>query len=165
MGGGVDYAFNVTTGEEVIFGPPKDSEDTSTNWLQSLYPASSSSSSSHPHPHHPPTYYSFNIHPGTLLGSNHTLDISVTKRVLKSPLPGHGHPDTYFTEFEVDGERVVVSDGPARNGAVHAIGKVLDPRGRKHGRHCGHDAVYEQEEYNWEDWEEWLPAWAAGVEF
>lgn len=71
--------------------------------------------------------------------------------MLKSPLPGHGHPDTYLTHFEVDGERVLVPDGPARNGAVHAIGKVLDPRGRKHGRHVCDIVEEEEGVHEWED--------------
>lgn len=81
----------------------------------------------------------------------------MTKRVVKSPIPGQS--DSYLTSFEVNGERVLIGDGIARNGAVHAIGKLLDPRGKKHGHH-EEAGVQGSAMHDWEDWEEWLPQWA-----
>ncbi|KAF8558418.1 FAS1 domain-containing protein [Imleria badia] len=61
----------------------------------------------------------------------------------------------YFTSFKVNGRHVGPFDIPARNGALHVVSTILDPRkGRDHQANNGGD------EAAWEDWEEWLHRWA-----
>lgn len=88
------------------------------------------------------------------------------KRVHKLPLPGPHHPKSYTTEFFVNGQPVFFYDIPARNGAVHVIGKVLNPRAhsRQGSLSNHHDESrpgwVDDAADDWEDWESWLPAWA-----
>jgi len=48
----------------------------------------------------------------------------------------------------VEGEKLETIDIVGRNGALHIIPSVLDPRKNHH-----------LDEPNWEDWEDWLPQW------
>lgn len=62
-------------------------------------------------------------------------------------------------------QSVVVSDVVARNGAVHIINKVLNPRPPHHhpGKPKDNEVSEEIMDHNgndWEDWEDWLLQWA-----
>lgn len=109
--------------------------------------------------------YALNYTLPTLL-SNSSLHVHVVKRVHKLPLPGPHHPKSYTTEFFVNGQPVFFYDIPARNGAVHVIGKVLNPRAhsRQGSLSNHHDESrpgwVDDAADDWEDWESWLPAWA-----
>jgi uncharacterized surface protein with fasciclin (FAS1) repeats len=61
------------------------------------------------------------------------------------------------TTIKVNGQQVQTIDVPSRNGAFHVLGKLLVP---PHHHHGGHKKDLDEED-SWEDWEEWLPAWAA----
>lgn len=103
--------------------------------------------------------YAYNLTLPTLL-ENHTLHVQVARYKAKIPLPG---PARYFTRFLVNGRNVGPYDIPARNGALHVITTLLDPRGHGHhkGHHNGHHKHHDESgELDWEDWEEWLPQWA-----
>lgn len=125
-------------------------------------------------PHQPPVY-AINITLPTAL-TNSSLSVQVVKYVLKVPIPGHGHKTVqHWTRVVVNGQSVSFSDGVASNGAVHVIGKLLNPRARHPGsphrphklRHAvedevleGKGSVVEAVDEDWEDWEDWLPQWA-----
>ncbi|KAG2133953.1 FAS1 domain-containing protein [Suillus cothurnatus] len=98
--------------------------------------------------------YAYNLTVPTLL-ENYSLDVEVARYKAKIPLPG---PARYFTRFVVNGHNVGPYDIPARNGALHVITNLLDPRGhhKEDHKHHGHESV----DADWEDWEEWLPQWA-----
>lgn len=101
--------------------------------------------------------YAYNLTLPTLL--NHTLHVHVARYKAKIPLPG---PPRYFTTFIVNGRHVGPYDIPARNGALHVITELLDPRGHHKGdhKHKHHRPGHESVDLDWEDWEEWLPQWA-----
>lgn len=100
--------------------------------------------------------YAYNLTLPTLL-ENHSLNVQVARYKAKIPLPG---PARYFTRFVVNGHDVGPYDIPARNGALHVITNLLDPRGhhKEDHKHRGHE--HESVDVDWEDWEEWLPQWA-----
>ncbi|OCF39311.1 hypothetical protein I317_06893 [Kwoniella heveanensis CBS 569] len=81
---------------------------------------------------------------------NSTLKIEIDKSKF---LPVEG---AVKTTIKVNGEQVEVIDVPARNGATHVIGKLLVPPHHHHDDD-GHDLSGED---TWENWEQWLPAWA-----
>ncbi|KAH7889862.1 FAS1 domain-containing protein [Phlebopus sp. FC_14] len=111
-----------------------------------------------PPPPLPKPVYEYNITLPTLL-ENHTLHVHVARYKSKIPVPG---PARFFTRFKVNGREVGSFDIPARNGALHVIGILLNPRKRYH-RHDGHDDHHEHSkgyDDSWNDWEEWLPQWA-----
>ncbi|WVQ93825.1 hypothetical protein IAU59_000903 [Kwoniella sp. CBS 9459] len=81
---------------------------------------------------------------------NSTLKIEIDKSKF---LPVEG---AVKTTIKVNGEQVEVIDVPARNGATHVIGKLLVPPHHHHNED-GHDLSGED---TWENWEQWLPAWA-----
>ena len=95
--------------------------------------------------------YEYNTTLPTLLQGHH-LQVHVTRYKTSLPLPRFPQ---YFTSFKVNGHRVGPFDIPARNGALHVLPTILDPRkGHKHHSDSGDD------EAAWEDWEDWLPQWA-----
>ncbi|KAF8136142.1 FAS1 domain-containing protein [Boletus edulis] len=95
--------------------------------------------------------YEYNATLPTLLQDHH-LRVHVARYKSKWPIPGSAR---YFTRFKVNGRRVGLYDIPARNGALHVLSTILDPRqGRDHYIDSGDD------EAAWDDWEEWLPQWA-----
>ncbi|KAF8343968.1 FAS1 domain-containing protein [Cantharellus anzutake] len=75
------------------------------------------------------------------------LDVHIVKTLPNLPLPGGASFDIF-----VQGHRVEDNDLPARNGVVHALGVVLDPRPKKDRQEKG--------DKDWDNWEEWLPRWA-----
>ncbi|KAI0075460.1 FAS1 domain-containing protein [Panus rudis PR-1116 ss-1] len=130
----------------------------------------------HPPPHlphhkpHPEPVYSVNITLPTLL-TNHTLNIHISQFEHRLPLPHH--PTNYVTKVFANGIPVSVPDGVARNGAVHGVGRILDPRGpKKHhgpgGPHGEHDASFnvldektgEWYDAEWQGWQDWFVKWA-----
>lgn len=98
--------------------------------------------------------YAYNLTVPTLL-ENYSLNVQVARYKAKIPLPG---PARYFTRFMVNGHDVGPYDIPARNGVLHVITNLLDPRGhhKEERKHHGHESV----DVDWKDWEEWLPQWA-----
>ena len=72
------------------------------------------------------------------------------------PLTGAG---AVKTTIKVNGLQVQTIDVPARNGAFHVLPKLLVPPHHHHD-HDGEDVAHLD---SWENWEEWLPAWAAGL--
>lgn len=107
---------------------------------------------------HPKPVYSANITLPTLL-ANHSLSVHVAQ--FHSVLPHK----RYTTAVFVNGQWVVAPDVPARNGAIHVVKKLISPKGKKHGPPHSEEGegLWEHEEVDldWEDWEEWLPQWAA----
>ncbi|KAL0947253.1 hypothetical protein HGRIS_013374 [Hohenbuehelia grisea] len=107
----------------------------------------------------------------TLLGANHTLNIFTAKFKLKIsiPVPGPHPPRTKILDaIWVNGQRVKLADVVGRNGAFHVVGSLISPRhkgrhphrqNRTHGVWMDPDLEISQD--GWEDWEEWLPKWAA----
>jgi hypothetical protein len=110
----------------------------------------------HPHEPHPQMIpsliYAVNFTLPSLL-ANHSHFVQIKKYKLTLPIPGPKKPEAYSTKVVVDGQHVALSDLVARNGAVHVIGQLLDPR-----PHHDHKNDFES---GWEDWESWLPQWAA----
>ncbi|KAF7971644.1 hypothetical protein HWV62_20684 [Athelia sp. TMB] len=104
-------------------------------------------------PHHPAPIYAANTTLPTLL-ANHTLAVHVRKYKTRLPLPHHAL-DVYTTLLFVNGQKVVVADVPARNGALHVLGRLVSPHPR-HGEVRAEGGVYD----SWADWEEWLVDWA-----
>lgn len=108
--------------------------------------------------------FSANVTLPTLL-PNHRLHVHVEKVKHRLPIPGH-KKDIYTTKLFVNHQSVVVPDVPSRNGAVHIINQVLNPRRRHHRPHkpkqseAGHDFVDQGDNNEWEDWEDWLLQWA-----
>lgn len=100
--------------------------------------------------------YAYNLTLPTLL-ENHSLNVQVARYKVKIPLPG---PARYFTRFVVNGHDVGPYDIPARNGALHVITNLLDPRGHHKEDHKHRGPEHESVDVDWEDWEEWLPQWA-----
>jgi hypothetical protein len=87
---------------------------------------------------------------------NHTLHAQIDKFNITFPIPGPRQPGRVTTRFLINRQRVVLPDVVGLNGAIHVIGRLLDPR--KHPR-CG---VTESEgEDMWGSWEQWLPQWTA----
>lgn len=84
--------------------------------------------------------------------ANHTLHAHVEKFRFSIPIPNPHNRHIVTTKFTINGHPVVVSDIVGLNGAVHVIEHLLDPRGHDHSHNV---------QTNWEDWEEWLPQWAA----
>ncbi|THH31759.1 hypothetical protein EUX98_g2420 [Antrodiella citrinella] len=112
-------------------------------------------------PHHDPVY-AHSSHLPTLF-TNHTLHVHVAQYEHRSPIPPHS--PSYFTRLIVNGVVVKAADVPARNGAVHVIDKVLNPRAHKGhhhhdpGRHITADGQVSEED-EWQGWEDWLVKWA-----
>ncbi|KAH0830435.1 FAS1 domain-containing protein [Lanmaoa asiatica] len=97
--------------------------------------------------------YEYNLTLPTLLQDHH-LRVHVARYKSTLPIPLSSR---YFTSFKVNGHHVGPFDIPARNGVLHVLSTILDPR--KGHDHHGHDGA-EDDEVAWEDWEEWLPQWA-----
>lgn len=99
--------------------------------------------------------------------TNHSLHVHIAKRKLHLPVPGHPK-DIYFSYLAVNHQKVAFADGVARNGAVHVIHRVLNPRPHPHHPHKtkvaneADDETYDDnDDDGWDDWEDWLPQWAA----
>ncbi|KAF5386705.1 hypothetical protein D9615_001731 [Tricholomella constricta] len=98
--------------------------------------------------------------------TNHSINAHVEKFNISIPIPGPRRPHRISTKFTVDGRYVVLQDIVGLNGAVHVINQLLDPRGHHphHPRPPHHSLYYDDfmdMDATWEDWEHWLPRWAA----
>ena len=95
----------------------------------------------------------------TLL-KNHTLHVEVAQYEIRSPIPPHH--SSFMKRVVANGLVVLLPDIPSRNGAVHIIDKLLNPRGNKGGHHPHHPGAMApvDDEDEWEGWEEWLVQWA-----
>ncbi len=69
-------------------------------------------------------------------------------------------PGAVKTTIKVNGQQVQTIDVPSRNGAFHVLGKLLVPPHHDHHHGGGHKEDVNGQD-SWENWEEWLPAWAA----
>lgn len=78
----------------------------------------------------PELVYEYNTTLPTLLQDHH---LRVYIAHYKSGLPVPGFP-RYFTRFQVNGHHVGPYDIPARNGALHVLSTILDPRKGRHHR-------------------------------
>lgn len=103
----------------------------------------------------PEIVYEYNATLPTLLRDHH-LRVHIARYKSRLPIPGFPR---YFTNFEVNGHRIGVFDIPARNGALHVLSTILDPR-KGRGHHGGDGELEGDDEDAWEDWEGWLPQWA-----
>ncbi|KII88874.1 hypothetical protein PLICRDRAFT_175133 [Plicaturopsis crispa FD-325 SS-3] len=125
-----------------------------------------------PKPHrlpHVPPYFAGNLTLPTLL-AGHSLDIRVAKFKVTLPIPGPHKPSKFLTKFFVNGWSVRRSDVPSRNGAIHIIDTLLNPRPRprpppEHKASGGPEPDFVEKTHiddreEWEDWEDWLPLWA-----
>jgi len=83
-----------------------------------------------------------------------TLDVVVDTKKLTLPLPGPHKPSSIKTKVIVNHQLAYIRDIVGLNGAIHVVGKLLNPRKR-----C-HQPPKHDDEKDWEDWEEWLPQWA-----
>jgi len=72
----------------------------------------------------------------------------------RPPAPVH---HVFGSSITVDGQRTRL-EAVARNGAVHTIGRLLNPFKKPH--HEPPTDPKEGEDGDWADWEDWLPAWA-----
>jgi len=70
-------------------------------------------------------------------------------RIVKTLSSFPGTPKSANYDFTVEGQKVIEMDLVARNGAMHTIPMLLDPRPED-----------ERSEGGWENWESWLPEWA-----
>jgi len=111
----------------------------------------------------PDRVFAANLTLPTLL-ANHSLHVHIAKYKLHLPIPGHAR-DIYFSNLVVNRQRVAFADVVARNGAVHILSRVLNPR--PHHPHKpevinSSNGIYDEDDDDgWEDWEDWLPQWAA----
>jgi hypothetical protein len=107
---------------------------------------------------HPKPVYSANLTLPTLL-EDHSLHVHVAQ--FHSILPHR----RYTTVVFVNGQWVPAPDVPARNGAVHVVNRLIRPWGKgKHGHGHAEEEPWNDEtsdDGEWDDWEEWLPQWAA----
>ena len=67
------------------------------------------------------------------------------------------HHPLFKSSFTVNGQQTRL-EAVARNGAVHTIGRLLNPFKKPH--HEPPKDPKEGEDDEWADWEDWLPAWA-----
>ncbi|KIJ69613.1 hypothetical protein HYDPIDRAFT_36640 [Hydnomerulius pinastri MD-312] len=104
----------------------------------------------------PDPIYEYSVTLPTLL-ENHNLHVKAARYKLPIPGPARLAPARYFTRFIVNGRDVGPFDIPARNGALHVITSLLDPRKGHHGHKRPEK---ENDDAAWEDWEKWLPQWA-----
>ncbi|KAL1947525.1 hypothetical protein VTO73DRAFT_13249 [Trametes versicolor] len=123
-----------------------------------------------PGPHPPTVSYSRNITVPTL-NSNHSLNVHVVQFAHTIPIPGHART-FYQTVTFAHGTRVALSDIPTRNGVLHVVDKLFNPRHKGAHPHNLPGAPKEGEEAlrfgdfagpeedEWAGWEEWLPLWA-----
>jgi len=85
-------------------------------------------------------------YPFTIALKGSKVDVHIIKTTPKVPLPGVA----YFNVM-VQGNRVATYDLPARNGVIHTLDQVLDPRPRREREAKG--------DKGWAAWEQWFPRW------
>ena len=90
---------------------------------------------------------------------DHSLNVLVVKIPIRLPIPGHERKLGHITKVLVNGQPVSAFDGPALNGALHVVDKLISPHSKKpkpHSEEFSNDAGDD----DWEDWENWLLEWA-----
>ncbi len=107
----------------------------------------------HPHPH--PPFEGLPDPELPLLADNMENVPPGTPPEHNGPKPPH-HP-VFKSSIIVEGQRTRL-EAVARNGAVHSIGRLLNPCKKTH--HEPSADPNEGEDDDWADWEDWLPAWA-----
>jgi len=119
---------------------------------------------------------SHNLTLPTLLVNN-TIHAYIVQNKISFPFPGPKKPSMIDTRIFANRHLVVVPDIVGSNGAIHVIDKLLDPRKACHcpghywhrhrpgSEHHPQGGPFEDGQLpeNWEDWENWLPQWAAQV--
>ncbi|CDO74727.1 hypothetical protein BN946_scf184593.g9 [Trametes cinnabarina] len=109
----------------------------------------------------PKVVYTRNTTHPTLL-ANHAVNVVVVQYEVPFLSPGK-HAPTYRTGTFAHGNYVRVSDIPTRNGALHIVDQLLNPRKKslppphEPGQSFG---VFEGPEDQWAGWENWLIEWA-----
>lgn len=98
---------------------------------------------------------SINVSVPTLL-EEHALQVHITKTSFSLPAPGPRKGEKIVTRVSVNGLHVGLPDLVGLNGAIHVIGRLLDPR-KSSSNILGYEPDVSQ---GWEDWEDWLPQWA-----
>lgn len=116
------------------------------------------------HANHPPSVRpapisSFDLTIPTAL-TNHSIHVEVEKFNFTIPFPGPHKPHRVLTKLSVNKHALFMFDLVGLNGAIHATDRLLDPRGR-HPHHIKPNYDFVDEASLWDDWEEWLPQWAA----
>ncbi|KAI0798109.1 FAS1 domain-containing protein [Abortiporus biennis] len=82
-----------------------------------------------PHIPRPAPVYSVNLTLPTLL-TNHSLHVHITQFESRLPLPGR--KPSYSTSLIVNGKHAALADAPARNGVIHVVDSLLNPRRKSH---------------------------------
>ncbi|EDR11024.1 uncharacterized protein LACBIDRAFT_232955, partial [Laccaria bicolor S238N-H82] len=90
---------------------------------------------------------------------NHTLHAQIDKFNITFPIPGPRQPGRVTTRFLVNRQRVLLPDIVGLNGAIHVVGRILDPR-----KHPHHGVAENEGEDVWGSWEQWLPQWGVHSE-
>ncbi|KAI0371796.1 hypothetical protein BV20DRAFT_965078 [Pilatotrama ljubarskyi] len=115
----------------------------------------------------PKISYSRNITTSTLL-TNHSLNLYVVQVEHTVPIPAHRRT-FYTTTTFAHGTPVSLADIPTRNGVLHVIDRILNPRKKSvwplrpedaEKAHVGQLDDQVALDRDWEDWEEWVPLWA-----
>jgi len=89
-------------------------------------------------PRHQPVHEA-NLKLSTLL-ADHTLAVRIAKYKYQLPISCPRRPEHYYTEILVNGRRVTFPDVVSRNGAIHVIDRVLNPR--HHPHHKGEEGTH-----------------------
>ena len=109
-----------------------------------------------PLPHHPHPSFEGLPDPELLLSTDNIENVPPgTPPEHEGPKPPP-HP-VFKSSITVEGQRTRL-EAVARNGAVHSIGRLLNPCKKPH--HEPSTYPEEGEGDDWADWEDWLPAWA-----
>lgn len=95
--------------------------------------------------------------------TNHTIDVAFEKFNFTIPFPGPHKPHRIVSKLTANKQNLYLFDLVGLNGAIHAIDRILDPRGR-HQEHPKSSYDFMDEECLWDVWEEWLPQLAASVQ-
>ncbi|KDR81415.1 hypothetical protein GALMADRAFT_239299 [Galerina marginata CBS 339.88] len=131
-------------------------------WIKKFAPARQTADDDNDHKPHVEPIIFVNLTLETLL-PNHTIQAYILQNKINVPFPGPKNPYIIDTKILVNHHPAVVVDVVGLNGAIHAIDRVLDPRGSRHG-HRHHHRHLEVEDDRaddvWVDWESWLPQWA-----
>ncbi|KAI9056677.1 hypothetical protein FKP32DRAFT_1607820 [Trametes sanguinea] len=111
----------------------------------------------------PKVVYTRNTTHSTLL-ANHSVNVFVVQYEVPFWPPGK-HAPTYKTGTFAHGSFVKVSDIPTRNGVLHIVDQLLNPRKSlpppPGNPEFPQQPLFDDDRQNeWEDWEDWLPQWA-----
>jgi hypothetical protein len=84
---------------------------------------------------------------------DHSLPVRIDQAKCRPlfPIPKRPVRFVYVTTITAKGQKVALPDVVARNGAVHLVSKLLNPRKIS--------SMQDGEDDGWDDWESWLPQW------